>query len=372
MEQDDDADNGVDVSPFAVSTIAGVPLATPIVRLLPSGSPAFTDLSGFGLNGGGLNSGTVAIGAFPNGLYTIESLDFDLDNNAATGDPDGFEIVNGTGLGVFTDGIWTGFGGDTTYIGVLNTLMTVESIATGNAFTAVSGDYVIRQNANATPDFTADALSYLDESDFDYAVGLKYTFDTGMGDLTVGAGWQQGGTIFANQLMVTNAAGASSMVASGTDLTVDTAAGAGELELWESITSAETVEYGISASYAMTNGFSVGFQYSNIENAAAMGYTIAVDSVAGPAGTSATVTNAMFTDATHWGIGAAYTFDAITVAANYGELDYDNGAFADRSGYGAVAQYDFGGGLSAHLGYGYSEVGAANASNWSLGMSMSF
>jgi outer membrane protein OmpU len=89
-------------------------------------------------------------------------------------------------------------------------------------------------------------------------------------------------------------------------------------------------------------------------------------------GTSATVTNAMFTDAVHWGIGAAYTFDAITVAANYGQLDRDNAAFDDQHGYGLVAQYDFGGGLSAHFGYGYSEVGAADASNWSLGLSMSF
>jgi hypothetical protein len=37
-------------------------------------------------------------------------------------------------------------------------------------------------------------------------------------------------------------------------------------------------------------------------------------------------------DGTHFGIGASYTFDAITVHANYGEFDYDTGSpiSADR------------------------------------------
>jgi hypothetical protein len=47
------------------------------------------------------------------------------------------------------------------------------------------------------------------------------------------------------------------------------------------------------------------------------------------------------------------------VHANYGEFDYDTGSpiSADRDGYGLSAAYDFGGGLSAHIGYGYGETG---------------
>jgi outer membrane protein OmpU len=78
---------------------------------------------------------------------------------------------------------------------------------------------------------------------------------------------------------------------------------------------------------------------------------------------------------THWGIGASYTFDAITVHANYGEFDYDT-AFpdlGDRDGYGLSAAYDFGGGLSAHVGYGSAKSAPRQrVSTWSLGLNMSF
>jgi hypothetical protein len=61
-------------------------------------------------------------------------------------------------------------------------------------------------------------------------------------------------------------------------------------------------------------------------------------------------------DGTHWGIGAAYTFDMITVGANYGSFDWDTGAFDPTPTATALsASYDFGGGLSAHLGYGWGE-----------------
>jgi outer membrane protein OmpU len=184
-----------------------------------------------------------------------------------------------------------------------------------------------------------------------------------MGELTVGGGYQQGGTIYASQILANG-----DVVASGTDLTDDVVGAAeDEVELSERIVSAEQSEIGISASYAMTNGLTLGFQVSEIENFAAMGYTIEVND----AGTDAIVTNTMFSDATHWGVGAAYEFDAWTVAANYGQYDLDAG-FDDRHGWGATAAYDFGGGLSAHLGYGYSEVGDADADSWSFGLAMSF
>jgi outer membrane protein OmpU len=108
---------------------------------------------------------------------------------------------------------------------------------------------------------------------------------------------------------------------------------------------------GISANVALDSGFSAAINYSMLDT----------DLVNG--------------DGTHFGIGASYTFDAITVHANYGEFDYDTGSpiSADASGYGLSAAYDFGGGLSAHVGYGVGEVGTAgDVSTWSLGLNMSF
>jgi outer membrane protein OmpU len=126
---------------------------------------------------------------------------------------------------------------------------------------------------------------------------------------------------------------------------------------------------GLSANVALDSGFSAAVNYSMIEVTGATAITGGND------------------DGTHMGIGIGYTFDAITVAANYGVYDWDAGAFdADAEGYGLVAQYDFGGGLAAHLGYGYSDVTAINGANtigqaastlgssntWSFGLSMSF
>ncbi|MGP1357669.1 porin [Roseicyclus sp.] len=107
---------------------------------------------------------------------------------------------------------------------------------------------------------------------------------------------------------------------------------------------------GLSGRVALDSGFSAALNYSMIE----------VDGANN--------------DGTHMGIGASYTFDAITVHANYGEYDWDPGAIlADANGYGLSAAYSFGGGLSAHLGYGYGETGAAaGVSTWSFGLNMAF
>jgi outer membrane protein OmpU len=56
---------------------------------------------------------------------------------------------------------------------------------------------------------------------------------------------------------------------------------------------------GISANVALDSGFSAAINYSMLDT----------DLVNG--------------DGTHFGIGASYTFDAITVHANYGSFDYD-------------------------------------------------
>jgi outer membrane protein OmpU len=79
----------------------------------------------------------------------------------------------------------------------------------------------------------------------------------------------------------------------------------------------------------------------------------------------------------HVGVGIGYTFDAVTVSANWGQYQVSNALLGsgDITGWGLAAAYDLGGGLSAHLGYGSSDYGdfeGPSTDTWSLGLSMSF
>lgn len=115
------------------------------------------------------------------------------------------------------------------------------------------------------------------------------------------------------------------------------------------VTSTTVDIIGVSANVALDSGFSAAVNYSVLDSDIAN------------------------LDGTHFGIGASYTFDAITVHANYGQYDRGTALGNDSSGYGLAAAYDFGGGLSAHLAYGQSDVdGADDTSTWSLGLAMSF
>ena len=123
---------------------------------------------------------------------------------------------------------------------------------------------------------------------------------------------------------------------------------------------------GFSAHVALTSGFTAVVNHS-IYDMDVFGLTMA--------------------DGYHTGVGASYTFDAVTLHANYGVIEWESESPAgDVEGYGLSAAYDFGGGLSANVGYGWSDVtlnggggffGApppptGTTSTWSLGLSMSF
>ncbi|MDG4649476.1 porin, partial [Roseibacterium sp. SDUM158017] len=77
------------------------------------------------------------------------------------------------------------------------------------------------------------------------------------------------------------------------------------------------------------------------------------------------------TDVTHMAISAGYTFDAISVGANYGIFELDG---TDASGFGLAASYDLGGGASIHAAYGDSDIDGVDGDfqSWSLGLAMSF
>lgn len=115
--------------------------------------------------------------------------------------------------------------------------------------------------------------------------------------------------------------------------------------------------WGLSASAAMSNGFSVALGYADLD------------------GTSDTVGNGVLSDS--WmGVGVAYTTGALTVGVNYGKYDAAVAGVSDPSGWGVVANYDLGGGAVAMAGYGSSDNGlagnGAGDNSFSLGLGLSF
>jgi len=115
--------------------------------------------------------------------------------------------------------------------------------------------------------------------------------------------------------------------------------------------------WGLSASAAMSNGFSVAFGYADLD------------------GTSDAVGNGVLSDS--WmGIGVGYTTGALTVGVNYGVYEASVAGVSDPSGWGVVANYDLGGGAVAMAGYGASDNGVAGNgagdSTFSLGLGLSF
>ncbi|MFZ5964600.1 porin, partial [Thalassococcus sp. BH17M4-6] len=112
--------------------------------------------------------------------------------------------------------------------------------------------------------------------------------------------------------------------------------------------------YGLAVTAGFSNGLSVGATFSKTE----------VD------GTLESTFGLPDEDITHVGLGVGYEMNNIAVGLNWGRYEY-NGAEVD--GYGLAASYDLGGGLSARLGYGYSDFGGGvDVDTYSLGLAMSF
>jgi outer membrane protein OmpU len=107
--------------------------------------------------------------------------------------------------------------------------------------------------------------------------------------------------------------------------------------------------FGISFAATFSNGLS-----------AVLGYSTLIDSSAGG-----------LDNGSHIGIGLGYTMNALSMAVNYGEYDFDTAGSAD--GYGLTVNYDLGGGLVAQFGYGGGtpRVGTYE-DTYSLGLAMSF
>jgi outer membrane protein OmpU len=134
--------------------------------------------------------------------------------------------------------------------------------------------------------------------------------------------------------------------------------------------------YGLAAKYSADMGgtdLSFGLGYQTQEDAADLiGLSIMATMASGlSAGINYTTADVVGADdVTHLGIGLGYEMNALKLGANYGIYEEDGNEIA--SGFGVVAQYDLGGGLSAHLGYGSSDVAGTNTDSFSLGLAMSF
>ncbi|MDV7145571.1 porin [Tropicimonas sp. TH_r6] len=124
-----------------------------------------------------------------------------------------------------------------------------------------------------------------------------------------------------------------------------------------------TTNWGGSIGYEMDNGFSFGGVYTVFDGD-------------------------QLKSGDYWGLGVGYTFDKVSLHANYGEHSFKNtyGEKLDTSGWGLSAGYDLGGGMSVLAGYGNSEATARGDFNgngtdnkigldgetFSLGLSMTF
>ncbi|MBF9044548.1 porin [Rhodobacterales bacterium HKCCE4037] len=194
-----------------------------------------------------------------------------------------------------------------------------------------------------------------------YAIGARYTGDFGGGSYTVGAGYQVA-TPRDSWMLGNFNASAFDFAIGGDGIDSDTDGdGVESIAMGEAI--GEVTATGISGSVALDAGLTVTAAYTMYE---ATGNDLGVEGVS--------------FDATHMAIGASYTFDAITVAANYGTVEIDN--LGDFYGYGLSAAYDLGGGLSVHAGYGLSDYDYngsvvindvdGSIATWSLGVAMSF
>ncbi|MFN3147130.1 MAG: porin [Paracoccaceae bacterium] len=137
------------------------------------------------------------------------------------------------------------------------------------------------------------------------------------------------------------------------------------------------VVYGIGAKYSVAMSgasLSLGLGYQGYTNASIWGASAAINMDNGLyMGVNYSQTAGTAVDDTqHYGIGLGYSVDAVSVGVNYGS--YNRTVGADTSGFGVAAQYDLGGGMKLHAGYGWSDrPGTANdTSSYSFGASMSF
>jgi outer membrane protein OmpU len=289
-------------------------------------------------------------GASDNGLTFGAAIDLDEDAGAVNTDDAGVAIFVSGDFGTLTMGDTDGALDWALTEAAVGNAGSINDNETGHAgYLGAYGDGIydgqILRYDYSVGDFGVAVSLEMDDTntvDDGYAFGARYGMDFAGGSVDFGIGYQSAVIEATNDFLPGNVdaaeVGLGAYGGPGVDLDVDI--------------------IGLSAAVALDNGLSAGLQYSNWD------ITPAVPAFA--------------IDIKHLGLGAGYTFDAVTVSANWGQYDVTfNGASANITGWGLAAAYDFGGGLSAHAGYGSSDYtdfpgGSNDLDTWSLGLNMSF
>lgn len=272
------------------------------------------------------------------GITFGAAVDLDEATNIGTGDTtadqDGVAIFISGDFGTLTMGDTDGaldFALTEAWVGNAGSISDAETSHVGALGSYADGLYdgqILRYDYSIA-DFAFAVSVEMDDStpqrDTGYAVGATYALSFSGGSANFGIGYQTGVSGAANTVGNTGIP-----IAANIDVEV----------------------VGVSAAVALDNGLQAAIQYSSWDF------------------------NNGVNDAQHIGVGAGYSFDAITVSANYGMYTSDFAPLDGFTGYGVAAAYDFGGGLSAHLGYGANTdcgtVACASDNSWSFGLAMSF
>ncbi|MEM7241054.1 MAG: porin [Pseudomonadota bacterium] len=210
-------------------------------------------------------------------------------------------------------------------------------------------------------DHTTSNGGYSGNSGFDSGNVLRYNHT--IGDFSFALSWQDEraatlGTVTVNCLGTSTGGactGGTSTSASGGAAAMEEAIGVG-------------VKY--SADLGGTT-LGIGLGYQEQGDADIIGISLS----AGFSGIDAVVNyseedDGAGTKTKHSAIGLGYTMDALLLHVNYGELDVGG---TKTTGFGAVVNYDLGGGAVVALGYGSSSPATgASTDTWSLGVRMDF
>jgi outer membrane protein OmpU len=216
-----------------------------------------------------------------------------------------------------------------------------------NTFAPNAAGTVATAIATATVATVGNVAALTESGDSSTSLGAKYNMALMGGSLALGAGYQV-------------AAERVSYVATATD-------NAGNALLTNTLALADTTAVGFSATYAASSGFSVGVAITEYDDFAGVNARASVAGEAGHGAAGAAIAGYL-SDASHLSVGVGFTTGAVTLHANYGELDYDATAIADVDGYGVSIAYDMGGGAQVKLGMNDNAAG----DDFSFGLAMSF
>jgi outer membrane protein OmpU len=274
------------------------------------------------------------VGEADNGLRFGAAIDLDEDAEAVGTDDAGVAIFLSGNFGTVTmgdtDGALDWALSDVGNIGNPGSLADDETSHFGynGSYLDGAGDGQIVRYDYRFDDFSfAVSVEQPDDGatdDLTWAIGFGYQFEFAGGAVDLGIGYQ------------------------------DAHVGAAAFDFGDSGLSAaantDVTAVGVSISATFDSGFSGGLSYTTYD-------------LQGPE------------EITHIGIGAGYSFGAISLHANYGLYDSSVDGF-QSSGFGLAAGYDLGGGADLLFGYGSGERETPGpdftASTYSLGLSFSF